>query len=147
MPKKKSSRRNEDLLEAILEISKDKGYAKSRDVAAALKITPATVTDGFKRLSDAGMVNYERYGGVTLTDTGITIAMQTRRSHDIIRKLLEIGGVGEEIADRDACIMEHGLSEQSRDSLTRLLAYIEACSQTETGSALYQKIVLNKITI
>ena len=50
MAEEKVTRRKEDLLEAIHEISQEKGYAQSRDIAAALKITPATVTDGFKRL-------------------------------------------------------------------------------------------------
>ncbi|PWR71507.1 metal-dependent transcriptional regulator [Methanospirillum lacunae] len=127
MAEDKISQRKEDLLEVIFEIVQEKGYAKSRDIAAALQITPATVTDGFKRLSDAGLVNYEPYGGVTLTDAGSRIARRTKDSHLIIRRLLELAGVEAQTADREACIMEHGLSPDSCDKLTRVVTFIEEC--------------------
>jgi DtxR family transcriptional regulator, Mn-dependent transcriptional regulator len=127
MGEEKVSRRNEDLLEVIFEFVQEKGYAKSRDIAAALHITPATVTDGFKRLSDAGLVNYEPYGGVTLTDAGYRIARRTKDSHQTIRRLLELAGVEIDIADREACIMEHGLSPDSCNKLNRVTLFIEEC--------------------
>jgi DtxR family Mn-dependent transcriptional regulator len=131
MTDEKRSKRHEDLLEAIFEISQEKGYAKSRDIAAALSITPATVTDGFKRLADAGLVNYEPYGGVTLTETGFSIARQTHNSHNIIRRLLELSGVEPAVADSDACIMEHGLSPDSCIHLSRLVSFIETGLEDE----------------
>ncbi|MDD1729813.1 MAG: metal-dependent transcriptional regulator [Methanospirillum sp.] len=132
MADEKRSKRHEDLLEAIYEVSQEKGYAKSRDIAAALCITPATVTDGFKRLSDAGLVNYEPYGGVTLTEAGFSIARQTQDSHHIIRRLLELSGVDPVVADRDACVMEHGLSPDSCTHLSRVVSFIETCLEDET---------------
>lgn len=133
MAEKKRSQRREDLLEAIYEIAEEKGYAKSKDIAAALSITPATVTDGFKRLSEAGLVNYEPYGGVTLTDTGSSIARRTRNSHQVLRRLLELAGVDPGIADREACIMEHGLSADSCERLSRLVTFIGECQADESA--------------
>jgi len=127
MAEDKISRRKEDLLEVIFEIVQEKGYAKSRDIAAALQITPATVTDGFKRLSDAGLVNYEPYGGVTLTEAGSLIARRTKDSHQTLQKLLELAGVEKEAASCEACIMEHGLSPDSCDKINRLVTFIEEC--------------------
>ena len=144
MAEEKVSRRNEDLLEAIYEISHDKGYAKSKDIAAALHITPATVTDGFKRLQDAGLVNYEPYGGVTLTKAGSDIAIRTHESHLIIKRLLQLVGVDEETADNDACIMEHGLSDDSHERINRLVDFIEECCKEPGKVALFNKMVLNK---
>lgn len=141
MAEEKVSRRNEDLLEAIFEISLRKGFAQSRDISAALQITPATVTDGFKRLQDAGLVNYEPYGGVTLTETGRLIARRTQDSHQIIRKLLELAGVDADTADRDACVMEHGLSPDSCDRLNRIVAFIESCCEKPECRERYMKIV------
>lgn len=142
MEKPNVSKRSEDLLEAILEISSEKGYAKSRDIATALQITPATVTDGFKRLAAADLVHYEPYGGVTLTKMGNTIARRTRECHQVIRMLLIHAGVGEDIADRDACIMEHGLSPESYEQLKRVLLFLEECLKEEDTSRLFEKIVL-----
>jgi DtxR family Mn-dependent transcriptional regulator len=141
MADEKVTKRNEDLLEVIDEISQEKGYAKSRDIAAALHITPATVTDGFKRLHEAGLVNYEPYGGVTLTDEGRCIAQRTRRSHEVLRKLLTLLGVRDDVADHDACIMEHGLSAESYERLVCLVAFIEECSQDPALKLKYDMIV------
>ncbi|PKL59634.1 MAG: metal-dependent transcriptional regulator [Methanomicrobiales archaeon HGW-Methanomicrobiales-4] len=141
MAKEKGSRRSEDLLEAIFEISEEKGYAKSRDIAKALQITPATVTDGFKRLSEAGLVNYEPYGGVTLTEAGTVIARRTQDSHLIIRRLLELAGSDTEVADRDACVMEHGLSPDSCERITRIVIFLEACLEDERCHEEFVRIV------
>lgn len=141
MAEDKISQRKEDLLEVIFEIVQEKGYAKSRDIAAALHITPATVTDGFKRLSDAGLVNYEPYGGVTLTDAGSRIAKRTKDSHLIIRRLLELAGVEAQTADSEACIMEHGLSPDSCDKLTRVVAFIEECLSDNKMSHRFREIM------
>lgn len=141
MVDEKRSKRHEDLLEAIYEVSQEKGYAKSRDIAAALCITPATVTDGFKRLSDAGLVNYEPYGGVTLTEAGFSIARQTQNSHHIIRRLLELAGVDPVVADRDACVMEHGLSPDSCTQLSRVITFIETCLDDETWSQRFLQMI------
>jgi len=145
MAEERVTRRNEDLLEVIYEISEGKGYAKSRDIAHALHITPATVTDGFKRLQEAGLVNYEPYGGVTLTDEGRCIAERTKRSHTILRTLLELLGVEKAVADHDACIMEHGLSPESYDKLLRAVEFIEECCRDPGLKEQFEKIVLKKI--
>jgi len=144
MAEEKVSRRNEDLLEAIYEISHEKGYAKSKDIAAALHITPATVTDGFKRLQDAGLVNYEPYGGVTLTKAGSDIAIRTHESHLVIRRLLKLVGVDEETANNDACIMEHGLSDDSYERIIRLVDFIEECCKEPGKEVLFNKMVLKR---
>ena len=132
MTEEKVSRRNEDLLEAIYEVAQQKGYAQSRDIALALHVTPATVTDGFKRLSEAGLVNYEPYGGVTLTKSGTIIARRTQDSHKVIQKLLEITGAEKDTADRDACVMEHGLSPDSCERISRLVRFLEMNFADET---------------
>jgi len=144
MTEEKVTRRNEDLLEVIYEISKGKGYAKSRDIAQALHITPATVTDGFKRLQDAGLVNYEPYGGVTLTDEGRCIAERTRQSHTVLRTLLELLGVDKAVADHDACIMEHGVSAETYDKLLSAVEFIEECCKDPDLKERFKKIVLKK---
>lgn len=144
MTEEKVTRRNEDLLEVIHEISQEKGYAQSRDIAAALQITPATVTDGFKRLQEMGFVNYEPYGGVTLTDKGRNIAERTRQSHEVLRNLLELLGVDEDIADRDACIMEHGLSTKSYEKLLGLVEFIMDCNKDPVLKKRLEKRVQKK---
>jgi len=102
------------------------------------------VTDGFKRLQDAGLVNYEPYGGVTLTDEGRCIAERTRQSHTVLRTLLELLGVDKAVADHDACIMEHGVSAETYDKLLSAVEFIEECCKDPDLKERFKKIVLKK---
>ena len=69
-----TTERDEDYLKIIASIIEEKGYAKVKDVAKELKLGPSTVTGMFKKLDKEGYINYEKYGGVTLTEKGKEIA-------------------------------------------------------------------------
>ncbi|PYI62027.1 MAG: hypothetical protein DMC60_03615 [Verrucomicrobia bacterium] len=81
MPQKKqrsalgSSATVEDYLERILELINVKGYARVVDIAAALKISQASVTNMVQRLDGEGLLKYEKYRGLVLTTAGETLAM------------------------------------------------------------------------
>ena len=75
-----TTERDEDYLKAIASIAEDKGYAKVKDVAKELELGPSTVTGMFKKLDKEGYINYEKYGGVTLTEKGIEVAEKTREN-------------------------------------------------------------------
>ncbi|MBP2133964.1 DtxR family Mn-dependent transcriptional regulator [Methanomicrobium sp. W14] len=113
MAEKKVTLKNKDLLEAIRRVSGGNDRVKPRDVEAALDLTPAAVTNGIKCLSDAGLVNYKPYCGVTLTSEGERFAGQVEQSRIVLCHLLEFMGLEPVIACRDACIMEHCLSGES----------------------------------
>lgn len=69
------------------------------------------------------MVEQSRYGRVTLTSEGRRYATLVWRAHRALRLFLESDlGVDPEVADREACLMEHVLSE---DTMGRLIAYLE----------------------
>lgn len=64
------SKRYEEYLEVIYDISNQKGYARVKDVSEELDLGLSTVSEMFKKLDDQGYVNYEKYSGVTLTEKG-----------------------------------------------------------------------------
>ncbi|MFA7563388.1 MAG: metal-dependent transcriptional regulator, partial [Methanoculleus sp.] len=68
------SRKAEDYLEAILNVSLEKGYAKTKDIAAELSVRPPTVVEMVRKLDAMGLVTHRRYEGVTLTPEGRSIA-------------------------------------------------------------------------
>ena len=102
--------KEEDYLEAIFNVSLVKGYAKSRDVAEELNVGPSSVGEMFAKLDKKGLVVYRKYEGVTLTEPGKIIAGQVKFRHDVLVDFLEIVGVPEPFASKDACFMEHELS-------------------------------------
>ncbi len=119
--------REEDYLEAILHVVNRKGYARVGDIAKALNCSSATVTGMFGKLSSKGFVNYEKYGGVTLTESGRSLAGEVAMRHGIIKSFLVILGVEEGIADQDACEMEHNLHPVTLQKLDKFLEFTSKC--------------------
>ncbi len=102
--------KEEDYLESILNISLEKGYAKAKDVAGYLDISPSSVSEMFSKLAKKGLIIHRKYEGVTLTGPGRVIAEQVRFRHDVLVQFLRSIDVPADIADKDACFMEHELN-------------------------------------
>jgi len=116
----------EDYLETILKIVREKGYARVKDIAKELDVKPASVTEMLNKLSDEGLVNYEKYSGVTLTEEGRERAEEITRIHEMLKKLLLLIGVPEDIAEEDACRIEHVLHKETVKRIVKLVEAIES---------------------
>src|SRR4029079_8391035 len=79
-----SSAAVDDYLERILELINSKGYARVVDIAAALKISQASVTNMVQRLDTDGLLKYEKYRGLVLTTAGETLARNIARRHQLL---------------------------------------------------------------
>ncbi|RLF49258.1 MAG: hypothetical protein DRN20_02640, partial [Thermoplasmata archaeon] len=123
---KKVTRREEQYIEAIYEIVKKKGYAKVKDVSELLGVGLSAVSEMFKKLDEDGYVNYEKYGGVTLTKKGEKVAVKLSKKHEVLREFLIILGVDEEVADEDACEIEHVVRQETMDRLTKFVEFIKS---------------------
>jgi DtxR family Mn-dependent transcriptional regulator len=119
-----TSVRWEQYIETIDDVQREKGYAKVKDVAAALDVGLPTVTEMFGKLDEAGLINYQKWSGVTLTEAGQRMADQLREKHDTLREFLTILGVTEDVADADACAMEHSVSPETLDRLTTFVDFV-----------------------
>jgi len=113
----------EDYAELVYIIQNKKEKVHTNDVASALDINPASVTEIFQKLSDEGYINYEKYSGVTLTEKGKKIAIKTKRKHDTLKKFLIILGVDEKIADEDACKIEHNVNQETMKKLRKFVEF------------------------
>ena len=112
----------EDYLEAILQLEDDNGQVRSVDVATRLGVTRPSVNKAIANLKSQGMVNQELYGNITLTDKGRKHAKFVVNRHTILKEfLLRVLHVSPEIAENDACRMEHIISEETFIGLKRLL--------------------------
>ncbi|MFA4861443.1 metal-dependent transcriptional regulator [Methanoregula sp.] len=117
------SRKAEDYLEAILNASSEKGYARTRDIARELCIQPPTVVEMVQKLDKLGMITYRKYDGVTLTAEGRKVAEVIRDRHETLRAFLEIVQVPHAIAEKDACMMEHELHPETIEQLRTFIAF------------------------
>jgi len=119
-----TTERTEDYLEAVDAITAKKGYSRVKDVSERLGVTLSSVTEMFQKLSDGRYINYEKYSGVTLTDSGKEIARATREKHEVLRNFLSILGVAEPIANEDACRIEHVVNPETFEVLTKFVQFM-----------------------
>jgi len=111
------SRKAEDYLEAILNVSLEKGYAKTRDIAKELDVTPPSVVEMFIKLDKLGMIEYRKYEGVVLKPKGREIASVIKYRHETLMAFLKLIYVPDKIADSDACLMEHELNPRTIEQI------------------------------
>jgi DtxR family Mn-dependent transcriptional regulator len=78
----------EDYLKAIYEIGRGSVAVATNDIAQKLELTAASVSGMVRRLAEQGLLSYERYRGVTLTETGRRAALRTIRRHRVIEAYL-----------------------------------------------------------
>ena len=109
--------RMEDYLEVIYELIEHKGYATTVDISDYLNVSSPSVTKMLQRLNESGHVNYEKYRGITLTDSGVAIAKNMHDRHGILAEFLMMIGVDKEIANRDAEGIEHHLHPETLKKL------------------------------
>jgi DtxR family transcriptional regulator, Mn-dependent transcriptional regulator len=116
------SARSADYLETVYLLSLKHDTVGVSQVAEERGVTIPTARSAISRLREAGYVRQERYGKILLTESGRTRAEYVYRTHRIIFRFLhEVLGVDPETADSEACSMEHGLSENTRDRLVDFL--------------------------
>ncbi|NLJ33816.1 MAG: metal-dependent transcriptional regulator [Firmicutes bacterium] len=115
----------QDYLKAILEITEKNGSARVSDIASRLDVTKPSVTQMVNNLENKGLVKQEPYGPVGLTAAGRELAIRVRERHMLLEKfLVEVLGVAMEIAQRDACMIEHVVSPQTMEKLVEYLANV-----------------------
>ena len=119
-----SSSAVEDYLERILELINTKGYARVVDIAHALSISQASVTNMVQRLDAEGLLKYEKYRGLALTTAGETLARNITRRHQLLTDFLKLLGLPDDVIFHDVEGMEHHISPptlRAIENLTRLL--------------------------
>ncbi len=114
-----------DYLKAVWELAASSGGAAStKDVAARLSVSPASVSNMFARLQEMGLVGYERYRGATLTERGRREALRLVRRHRLIETfLLEHLGYDWQEMYEEAERLEHAVSDSFTERLAELLGH------------------------
>ena len=103
----------EDYLETIYMLSLEKNEVRSIDVARHLGFSKTSVSVAMKRLRENGYVDMDDNNYLTLTAAGKEIAVKVFERHNVLAGYLRSVGVSADTAARDACRLEHVLSEES----------------------------------
>ncbi len=110
----------EDYLEAIYMLSLKQQEVRSIDIARHLGYSKPSVSVAMKRLRENGFVLMDDNGFLTLTPEGRAIATRVYERHEIISRYLISIGINEETAQKDACRMEHVISEETFQKIKEL---------------------------
>jgi len=113
----------EDYLEKILMLKKEKGYVRSIDIANMMGYSKPSISIAMKHLRENGYITMDKDNLINLTDAGREVAERIYFRHQTLMAFLEKLGVSRENAEKDACKIEHDISEESFE---KLRAFVEA---------------------
>ncbi|MCR5384283.1 MAG: metal-dependent transcriptional regulator [Saccharofermentans sp.] len=107
----------EDYLESMIILKEKNGYVRSIDIAGFLGVTKPSVSNAMKRLREEGYIEMNRSGFITVTEKGMEIADKIYTRHKMLKDFFIALGVDPEIAEEDACRIEHDISDETFNAI------------------------------
>lgn len=108
-------------LETILQLHQKNGKVRSIDVAEQMNFTKASVSRAMSILKRENFILVEAGGNIVLTETGLAKAKEVLERHKVLTKcLIEHFGVPADIAEHDACRIEHVISAQTFEAIKNI---------------------------
>ena len=106
-------------LETILILSKKTGLVRAIDIGEYMGYSKPSVSRAVGLLREGGFITVSRDGAIELTDAGREAAEKIYHRHAVLTRFLISLGVPADIADEDACKMEHHISDSSIEAIRR----------------------------
>ena len=103
----------ENYLETIYVIQKRKAGVHALDIALELGFSKPSVTRAMGLLKSADYIEIDELKHIKLTDKGLKRAKEIFERHELITKFWTMHGVSGDVASKDACRMEHDISEET----------------------------------
>lgn len=107
----------EDYLEAVLVLQKEKGMIRSVDLARHMGFSKPSISHAVGVLKNGGFLTVDEDGYLHLTEDGREVAEKIYERHQFFTEQLVAVGVDRETAERDACRIEHAISEETFQKL------------------------------
>ena len=107
----------EDYLEAVLVLQKEKGMVRSVDLARHMGFSKPSISHAVGVLKNGGFLTVDEDGYLHLTEDGREVAENIYERHQFFTEQLVAVGVDRETAERDACRIEHAISEETFQKL------------------------------
>ncbi len=112
-------------LETILILKNKFGYVRSIDIANEMGVSKPSVSRAVALLKDNGYISFDPNGMILLTDTGKAVAEKIYDRHTVLTKYFTAIGVSEDVASKDACKIEHIISDETFNILKKRLKDIK----------------------
>lgn len=111
----------EDYLERILVLQEKTGRVRSIDIAIDMDYSKPSISIAMKNLKKRNLIEIGTDGIITLTPEGLSIAKDVYNRHCTIKNFFISIGVSAEVAEEDACKIEHDISQESLEAIKKLL--------------------------
>ncbi len=109
---------SENYLEVIYELSLKNSVVRSIDIATVLNVSKPSVNKAMGILQSAQMITKEPYGSICLTEKGLCKAKELFTRHSTVKSFfVDVLKVSDEVADGDACKIEHIISDETINKL------------------------------
>ena len=115
----------EDYLERILMLQNELGNVRAIDIANSMNYSKPSVSVALKKLKANNLIEINNEGNITLTLEGRKKALEVYERHTIITKFLLHIGVNKDVALKDACKIEHDLSDETFNKLKEFCSTIK----------------------
>lgn len=106
-------------LETILILSQKMKLVRAIDVGEYMGYSKPSVSRALSNLREGGYVCVDADGHLTLTESGLDIAEKIYERHRLLTTLLVQIGVPEDVAAKDACKMEHDISDATFEAIKK----------------------------
>ena len=106
-------------LESIHVLSKKQTTVRSVDISEYMGYSKPSVSRAVGLLRTGGYINIDEHGAITLTESGLAVAMSIYERHTLLSNLLQALGVSPETAAEDACKLEHAISDESFNAIKK----------------------------
>lgn len=106
-------------LETIYVLGQKQQNVRSIDVAEEMGFSKPSVSRGVSILKQQGYLTVDGNGFLELTDSGMDLAKKIYERHTVLTEALVKLGVNPEIAQQDACKMEHIISDETLNAFKR----------------------------
>lgn len=111
----------ENYLESILMLKQKKGMVRSIDIVNELEYSKPSVSVAMKNLRENGYIQMDSDGYITLLPPGQEIAERMYERHVALSQWLISLGVDPEVAVKDACKMEHVISNETFEAMKKVM--------------------------
>ncbi len=115
----------EDYLEQILILHNKKGEVRSIDIVNALGYSKPSISIAMKRLRENGYITMDESNYISLTESGRVVAERIYERHRILTSFLTELGVDQAVAEKDACKIEHDISDESFEKIEQRVRAFE----------------------
>ena len=112
----------ENYLETIYILSQQQNEVHAIDICSYLSYSRPTVSIVLRQMREHGLVTVNEDNHIFLTEEGHRIASRIFERHEVLTQMLTQLGVSHETAVRDACKIEHDLSDETFEAIKRHMA-------------------------